>query len=75
MSKTEIRWVQIFQKRENQFQVDTHNSGDTESVILQTEQGAMIEVGAIIGANLLNLKDGDTLEIKLVIHRKEGKND
>lgn len=75
MSKTEIRWVQIFRKRENQLQVDTHNSGYAESVILQTEQGAMIEVGAIIGANLLHLKDGDTLEMKLIIHRKENKND
>lgn len=75
MNKTEIRWVQIFRKRENQLQVDTHNSRYAESGILQTEQGAMIEIGAIIGANLLNLKNGDTLEMKLIIHRKEGKND
>lgn len=75
MSRTEVRWIKIARKTKDDLQVETPNSCYRDSVILQTELGAMIEVGAIVGANMLHLNDGDVLEIKLIMHRKGGGGD
>lgn len=75
MNKEEVGWMRITRKCKNELQVEAVNSCYRDSVILQTEQGAMVEVGAILGANVLQLKDGDVLEIKLIVHRKEGGGD
>lgn len=72
MSKTLKRGVRIERETRTSLRVSTETSPSSCSEVLQTEQGAMIEVGAIIGANLLNMNDGDVLEISLIMHRKEG---
>ena len=71
MSKSEERWIRIVRKSKNELRVNAVNSCFRDSDVLQTEQGAMIEVGAIVGANLLRMNDDDVLEIKLIMHRKE----
>lgn len=71
MSKAAERWVRILQVHKNELQVSTYSSICKDSDVLQTEQGAMIEVGAVLGATLLQLNDDDVLEIKLIMHRKE----
>lgn len=75
MSERQKRWVQIIRESENKLRVDSINSSDKECGVLQSEQGAMIEVGAFIAANLLNMKDGDILEIDLILIRKGVQND
>lgn len=75
MNKIQLRWVRITRKNKNYLWVETQNSCYRDSVVLQSEQGAMIEVGAILGAHLLQLKDGDVLEIKLIWHKKEVNHD
>lgn len=75
MSRTEERWIKIARRTKDDLQVETPNSCYRDSVVLQTELGAMIEVGAIVGANILHLNNGDVLEIKLIMHRKEGDDD
>ena len=75
MNKQEKRWVRIVRESKNELRVDVCNSSEKEYSVLQSEQGAMIEVGAVIGANMLNMKDGDILEVDLVMIRKGVRND
>lgn len=72
MNDVRERWIKIERKTRDELRVETETSCFRDSDVLQTEQGAMIEVGAIVGANLLHLNDGDVLEVKLIMHRKEG---
>lgn len=71
MSNVRERWIRIERKAKNELRVGTKTSCFRDRDVLQTEQGAMIEVGAIVGANLLHLNDGDVLEVKLIMHRRE----
>lgn len=72
MSDTIYNWIRIERIRKNELRVNTSNSGCLNGSPVQAEQGAMIEVGAIIGAGLLAMRDDDVLEVKLILHRKGG---
>lgn len=72
MSKIINNWVQIERIKKNELRVSTDNSKYLDESRVQTEQGAMIEVGAIIGAGLLAMRDDDVLEVKLALHREGG---
>lgn len=72
MSDTIKYWVRIERVHKNELRVDTSSASIMGYKPVQTEQGAMIEVGAIIGAGVLAMRDDDVLEVKLVMHRKGG---
>ena len=75
MNERQKRWVRIIRESRTELRVDTENSTNKNCGVLQTEQGAMIEVGAILGANVLKMNDGDILEIDLIMIRKEVSHD
>lgn len=70
MGDTIYNWIRIERIHKNELRVSTSNSGCLSGSPVQAEQGAMIEVGAIIGAGLLAMRDDDVLEVKLILHRK-----
>lgn len=72
MSDTINTWVRIERIHKNELRVNTCNSGYLNGGPVQTEQGAMIEVGAIIGAGMMAMRDDDVLEVKIILHRKGG---
>ena len=72
MSKIINGWIRIERVFRNDLRVNTSNSGCLNGGPVQTEQGAMVEVGAIIAAGLLAMRDDDVLEVKIILHRKGG---
>ena len=71
MSETKSRSIWVSRNCDGRLRVNTVEWGNREGDTLQSEQGAMIELGAILGATVVSMKKGDTLEIKLFKTRKE----